>query len=802
MDETGQPGAATPGEHGDGTGQQDDDLARSASGWAPSAAGWSRAGGTAGSRREPALPQWRRPDQPGGWAASSSHHGDLPAPLPGLGGATEPPVRTNGQQRTNGVNHPAEEPPAGRRAPVSAPPGQAGEPRRDTEYDRSVPLQRPAPSVEQSSAPHHGMVDPDGGSVRHADEQSSADELPAAADPRGWPGANERFPPEPTPSPGDPAGADRRPATEPEWTGPNWNRPSWADSWAPSWSPESTEPVARRTREDRSAGWANPDPEPSRPYEGARPEPETSRSEPAAARPYERPRSRETGRPEPEARPAYGPPVPPAGESARSRTDQPSWAPTRPSSAPPVPPERSSAEAAEVRAARPFRLRPEPAEAGPASSAEVPGYPQTPIGSDSAAAPATSGAGRVDPAPHAPASAPPYAARRSAPDPVPADAPVAGDPQPDCPAAVLPQRVPAEPDVPTVPEPPGVGPPAETPELARIATHLRRDDEPAPLRERPEGFDVKAILGAVRGVAGVRDAELRQTPAGAHSLRLDLADGADPAEVSRQVARLLQERMGLAAAPQNVPGLPSTPAPSVRRRSAEARATTTPESRAVLQEGRATTTPESRAALQEGRAAGAAEVPRRRRQAPTHRGRASVEEPVDLPTATSAAPAGAVGTPYSGGQLIKTETAPSRPLNTGGTAGPRVVIDHVQVSTFGFDANVEVHLLAGGESAAGFSTGPAVDGYVLRLCAVAAAAAVDELLRGANRSSDRGRCFVEHAAIVPFGNCEVATVVILLVCGGWVEQLAGSVLVAGDPRQAVVRATLAAVNRRLEALLA
>jgi len=150
--------------------------------------------------------------------------------------------------------------------------------------------------------------------------------------------------------------------------------------------------------------------------------------------------------------------------------------------------------------------------------------------------------------------------------------------------------------------------------------------------------------------------------------------------------------------------------------------------------------------------------------------------------------------------VTTTESAPSRPLDTGGAPGPRVVIDHVQVSTFGLDANVEVRLLAGDGSAAGYATGPAVDGYVLRLCAVAAAAAVDELLRGAE-NAERGRCFVEHAAVVPFGNCEVATVVVLLVCDGWVEQLAGSALVAGDPRQAVVRATLAAVNRRLEALL-
>lgn len=383
---------------------------------------------------------------------------------------------------------------------------------------------------------------------------------------------------------------------------------------------------------------------------------------------------------------------------------------------------------------------------------------------------------------------------------------------------MLPQRVPAEPDVPVVPEPPAVEPPAETPELARIATHLRRDDEPAPLRERPEGFDVNAILDAVREVAGVRDAALRRTPAGAHSLRLDLADGADPAEVSRQVARLLQERMGLAAAPQNVPGLPTTPPPPVRRRAAEPAERRTPETRnAASRDPGEVRAAESPTVIRPpgGRVEAAPAGPeqrtgtdptRRRRSNAPHRGRATVEEPGSV-SAAPAAPAGAatgspatLGTSYSGGQVTTTESAPSRPLETGGEPGPRVVIDHVQVSTFGLDANVEVRLLAGEDSASGYATGPAVDGYVLRLCAVAAAAAVDELLRGAE-NAERGRCFVEHAAVVPFGNCEVATVVALLVCEGWVEQLAGSALVAGDPRQAVVRATLAAVNRRLEALL-
>ncbi|MEU8232788.1 hypothetical protein AB0C12_24670, partial [Actinoplanes sp. NPDC048967] len=136
----------------------------------------------------------------------------------------------------------------------------------------------------------------------------------------------------------------------------------------------------------------------------------------------------------------------------------------------------------------------------------------------------------------------------------------------------LPQRVPAQPDVPTVPEPPSVEPPAETPALARIATHLRRGDVLS-AQERQEGFDVNAILAAVREVEGVRDASLRSTPAGAHSLRLDLSEGADPAEVSRQVARLLQDRMGLDAAmkgasplsgPAEAPAAPRSAPPAPR----------------------------------------------------------------------------------------------------------------------------------------------------------------------------------------------------------------------------------------------
>jgi len=147
------------------------------------------------------------------------------------------------------------------------------------------------------------------------------------------------------------------------------------------------------------------------------------------------------------------------------------------------------------------------------------------------------------------------------------------------------------------------------------------------------------------------------------------------------------------------------------------------------------------------------------------------------------------------------DSAPARPLEVGDRPGPRVIIENVQVNTFGTEATVEVRLAVGTLTAAGVATGPAVDGYLLRLCAMATGQAVDELLSTSHHADGPARCFVEHAAAVPFGSMRVAVVVLLLACGGWVEQLAGSAVVTGDDRDAMVRATLAAVNRRLEALL-
>jgi hypothetical protein len=359
------------------------------------------------------------------------------------------------------------------------------------------------------------------------------------------------------------------------------------------------------------------------------------------------------------------------------------------------------------------------------------------------------------------------------------------------PAHGLPQRVPAEPDVPGLAEqPPATEPPAPAPVLSRVASGLRRDDLPP--AERADAFDVAAVLSAVRDVPGVRDAQLRATATGGHTLRLDLADGSDPAYVSRVVARMLNERMGLTAEP------PGGPAPEPHAPEPSRSASTMPMGgggQAPVgayadepQTGRMPVPPAQRVGppLPPGLvpASSAPRDPRRRHS--VMRGR----------SASELRPGGRTSND-------RAENEPGRPpALTPPTDARRAVLDHVQVSTFGLDATVEVRLVFGERVAMGVSNGPAVDGYILRLSAAAAANAVDELLgEAAESASTRGHCYVEQASIVPLGSCEVAVVVVLLVCDGWVEQLAGSAIVSGDPRQAVVRATLAAVNRRLTALL-
>jgi hypothetical protein len=336
---------------------------------------------------------------------------------------------------------------------------------------------------------------------------------------------------------------------------------------------------------------------------------------------------------------------------------------------------------------------------------------------------------------------------------------------------LLPHRVPAPPDVPEVPDDDdddvydtdlnaSPGPDVDGPELDRIANRLRDDEEPA---EPPADLDVTAVLEAVRHVPGVADAQLRGNPGGMHTLRLDLADGADPGRVSRQVARLLKERMGLAAEPRRA-----------RPTAAPAPVTAPP----IATNGSRSPRPRP-ATLTDVTPRGDAFG----RSAPSVQATKSVQATRDSTTETTFG--------------AQSGTTDSRLIET----TPRVAVDQVRVSTLGTDATVEVRLVTDGVPSVGAASGPAFDGYLLRLAAQAAASAIDGLVE-ASPKAPQVRCFIDHAGVVPFGSVTVAVVVVLITGAGWVEQLVGSALVGGDPRQAIVRATLAAVNRRLESLLA
>jgi hypothetical protein len=333
--------------------------------------------------------------------------------------------------------------------------------------------------------------------------------------------------------------------------------------------------------------------------------------------------------------------------------------------------------------------------------------------------------------------------------------------------SMLPRRVPSVPDVPEGLLSPNEPELADGVELSRIASYLR--DTVDASGQRPDGFDMMAVVQAVRGVPDVSDAQLRWTPGYGHTLRIEFADGADEERVTRHVALLLRETMGLAAQP----GPPSLAA---ARLSSEETTLDRPKRPSA-----ATTMP-------------TAARPARAEPAP----RPARAEPAPRPARAEPAPVSVVD-PVEAGH-------PLPPRRSVGDELSRVVLDHVQVTTLGLDATVEVRLeVSSGPSAGltafGKSHGPAVDAYLLRLAAIAAGNALDHVLLDRATGTARGRCFIEHVAVVPFGACEVAVVVLLLVRGSLAEQVAGSAIVVGDPRQAVVRATLSAVNRRLESLL-
>ncbi|MCY7373163.1 MAG: hypothetical protein LH461_05620 [Spirochaetaceae bacterium] len=125
----------------------------------------------------------------------------------------------------------------------------------------------------------------------------------------------------------------------------------------------------------------------------------------------------------------------------------------------------------------------------------------------------------------------------------------------------------------------------------------------------------------------------------------------------------------------------------------------------------------------------------------------------------------------------------------------RLVIERVALVSAGLGTTVSVSLGLDGQSYEGSAEGTSTAGSLHRSVAGATLRAVEAVVDGSVRFD------VEHVEIATTGPDRTALVVLTMVTERATQRLSGASVVREDVRQAVIRAVLAAVNRRVEPLL-
>jgi hypothetical protein len=151
-------------------------------------------------------------------------------------------------------------------------------------------------------------------------------------------------------------------------------------------------------------------------------------------------------------------------------------------------------------------------------------------------------------------------------------------------------------------------------------------------------------------------------------------------------------------------------------------------------------------------------------------------------------------------QLVEdAETEPAVEVDTGPDGEPvyrkRPAIQRMHLVSSGLDVTATVTLSYAGVSASGEATGTATQSGVQRAVAMATLHSVEQLVVSPARFE------LEHIEIAPTGRDRTVVVAVTMLGRGGSERLTGAAAVREDVRQAVIRATLAALNRRLEPLL-
>jgi len=130
-----------------------------------------------------------------------------------------------------------------------------------------------------------------------------------------------------------------------------------------------------------------------------------------------------------------------------------------------------------------------------------------------------------------------------------------------------------------------------------------------------------------------------------------------------------------------------------------------------------------------------------------------------------------------------------------GLRSRRPVISRMQLVSSGLDVTAHVTLTHAGQTERGEATGTATQSGVQRAVAGAALRALELLV------SQRARFELDHIELAATGRERTVVVALTMLSAGGSERLTGSATVREDVRQACIRATLDAVNRRLEPLL-
>jgi hypothetical protein len=256
--------------------------------------------------------------------------------------------------------------------------------------------------------------------------------------------------------------------------------------------------------------------------------------------------------------------------------------------------------------------------------------------------------------------------------------------------------------------------------------------------------DRRALVAALKAVQGVADADVDpDAEGGLGTLRLDLEAGVDEVTVASQVSKVLREQFGLGVDADRVELVELSP------------------------------DDEQDAAQQDADEQDSDQ--------------ATADEPV---------------APVQDGPQVLDDLHPVQGVDETRTfdlPGPRTShrpsITKIHLVSSGLDVMATVTLASGSRTAVGEARGLASQSGVHRAVAVATLHAVEQLVGGVVRVE------LEHLEVATTGSERTVLVRLNLLSAQGSELLTGAAAVRDDVRQAVIRATLDALNRRLELLL-